>query len=165
LIIIIQASYPEINLEENMTKIFAEEIRHSVFVRAPAERVFDAFTVAAELDNWFTNGVQINARPGGTIYFRWQDWGAERRTNVDDGIVLEAKKPTRFVFQWHPDNPSYATTVEIDIEKVPTGSTVRVREFGFLENASGLRAMLDSAANWGEALTWLKIYLDRDLRR
>ncbi len=32
------------------------EIRHSVFVRATPERVYDAMTTAEGLDGWFTSG-------------------------------------------------------------------------------------------------------------
>jgi uncharacterized protein YndB with AHSA1/START domain len=77
------------------------EAKQSVFVRAPCEKVYDAFATAEGLDGWFTRGSQIDARPGGALLFRWVDWGAEREITADvPGRVMEAKRPERLVFEW-----------------------------------------------------------------
>ena len=94
------------------------EIKHATFVRAGADQVYNAFSSAEGLDAWFTNGAEINPRPGGEILFRWRDWGPERVTGEDGGPVLEAVPLKRFVFQWHPEDESYATTVEIDFTQM-----------------------------------------------
>ena len=52
------------------------EIRMATLVRAPRERAYDALTSAHELDAWFTTGAEVDARPGGTMRWRWVDWGA-----------------------------------------------------------------------------------------
>jgi uncharacterized protein YndB with AHSA1/START domain len=56
------------------------EIKHATFVRASADQVYNAFTAAEGLDAWFTNGAEIDPRPGGKILFRWRDWGPDRVT-------------------------------------------------------------------------------------
>ena len=147
-----------------MSRFIEEEIRCAVLVAAPRERVYDALATAAGLDGWFTAGAAVDARPGGEIRFRWQDWGPERYTGEDGGPVLEARRPERFVFQWHPDGPEYATTVEIELEEDAAGGTVvRLREYGYRDPPAGRRRMLDCASGWGEALALCKFYVEHGL--
>jgi len=53
------------------------------------------------------------------MQFRWRNsfslggLGTDHITADDRGVVLEAIPENRFVFQWHPDSPAYATTVEL----------------------------------------------------
>ena len=74
------------------------DIRHATFVRAHRERVYDLFATAEGLDAWFATGADVDARPGGSMVWRWKDWGPDRVTTVADGQVLEALRPDRFVF-------------------------------------------------------------------
>jgi uncharacterized protein YndB with AHSA1/START domain len=140
------------------------EIRHATFVRADPERVYEAFTTAEGLDAWFTVGASVDPRPGGQIQFRWQDWGPDRVTGEDGGPVLEAIRPQRFVFQWHPESDSYATTVEVDFLCTEGGTNVRLREHGYQDTPTSRRCLVDCAAGWGEALTLLKVYVEHGIR-
>lgn len=147
-----------------MSQLVDTVIRHATLIRAVPERIYDAFTTAREMDGWFTSGASIDPGPGGEIRFRWVDWGPDLVTDEDGGPVLEARRPERFVFQWHPDGPDYATTVEIDFEPVEAGTVVRLRESGFRDTPSGRQALVNCAAGWGEALTLLKFYVENGLR-
>jgi uncharacterized protein YndB with AHSA1/START domain len=75
------------------------DIEVATLVRAPRERVYDAFTTAEYLDEWFTTGAEVDARPGGELVWRWVRWA---RTGSPPRIapVLEAKRPERYVFRW-----------------------------------------------------------------
>lgn len=53
------------------------EVKHSTFIRAPREKVYDAFATADGPNAWFTTGAKIDARPGGAMVFRFVDWAAE----------------------------------------------------------------------------------------
>jgi uncharacterized protein YndB with AHSA1/START domain len=147
-----------------MTEQIQDEIKCATFVRAAPERVYDGIATAGGLDAWFTEGASVDPRPGGEIFFRWKEFGADRITAEGRCPILEARRPERFVFQWRPDNPSYATTVEIDFEPVEGGTIIRLREYGYEDTPSGLRAMLDCAAGWGEALTLWKFSVEHGLR-
>lgn len=105
------------------------EIRMATFVRAPRERVYDAFTEAEQLDAWFTTGAEVDPRPGGTMRWRWVDWGPDHVTGEDSGPVLEARRPERYVFEWQAELGG--TTVEVDFEEHPDGTVVRLREHGY----------------------------------
>src|SRR5579859_6982884 len=113
-----------------MSERLANEVNQSVFIRAPREKVYDAFATAAGLDAWFTRGSEVDARPGGAIRFHWVDWGAEQNITADaNGTVLEAKRPERFVFEWGA--PGEESTVEIVLEERDGGTLVKLREYGF----------------------------------
>ncbi|MHA2322495.1 MAG: SRPBCC family protein [Candidatus Thorarchaeota archaeon] len=134
-----------------MTELIDVEVKQTTLVRAKPEDVYDALTTGEGLDAWFTVGSEVDARPGGSITFRWKDW---------KGPVLEAQRPERFVFQWYSDKPTYATTIEINFEEVEEGTVVRLREYGYHDTPSGRAALLECAAGWGEALTLLKYYVE-----
>jgi uncharacterized protein YndB with AHSA1/START domain len=134
------------------------EAKHSEFIRAPREKVYDAFATAEGLDGWFTRGARVDARPGGAMLFRWVDWGPEKTINEEaPGRVLEAKRPERFVFQW--GNPGEETTVEIILEEREGGTLLRLREFGFRKIGS----VVDNASGWGQAVTLVKFWIEHGI--
>lgn len=146
------------------------EIRHAVLVRAAPEQVYDAFTTAAGLDRWFTTGAESDPRPGGEMTWRWHEWGPDKLSGAFTVPVIEAVRPSRFVFQWAgegddtPEDPSHGharrTTVEVDFTPVPEGVVVRLRDHGYRDTPAGRRANIDCAVGWGEALALLKMNVE-----
>jgi len=147
-----------------MPDVVDAAIEHAVFVRAAPEAVYDALATAEGLDGWFTRGANVNAYAGGTIMFRWVDWGPDRITAEDVGEVVAAQRPTRFAFRWQPDGPSYSTTVSFELAAIRGGTVLRLREHGFRDTPSGRRALMTCATGWGEALTLLKFWVEHGLR-
>jgi uncharacterized protein YndB with AHSA1/START domain len=137
-------------------------IRHAVLVRAPRDRVYDAFTQARELDAWFTTGAEVDPRPGGELVWRWDRWGPDEVTDEDRGPVLEADRSARYVFRWQ--EKLGGTIVEVDFEEHPEGTVVRLHEHGYPWTPEGRAGLLDCAAGWGEALTLLKVYVEHGAR-
>ncbi len=45
------------------------EATHKEFIRAPREKVYDAFATTDGLNACFTEGGSVDARPGGTMVF------------------------------------------------------------------------------------------------
>ncbi len=148
-----------------MTNMIDAEIRQTTLVRATPEEAYDALATGEGLDAWFTSGSEVDARPGGSITFRWKDWGPDKYTTEAKGSVLEAERGKRFVFQWHPDsgNPKLATTIEIDLESVDEGTIVRLREYGHENTPTSLAALAECAAGWGEAITLMKFYVEHGI--
>lgn len=121
-------------------------ITHATFIRTNPSRIYNALTTAEGLDAWFTSGSRIDSRPGGEVFFNRVDWGPDHITTTDKGLVLEAIQPNLSVFQWRPDHPKYATTVEINIHQVEDGTIVRLYKYGFADAALGHKAMISCAA-------------------
>jgi uncharacterized protein YndB with AHSA1/START domain len=141
-----------------VTTKLAVEAKHSEFIRAPREKVYDAFATAEGLDGWFTRGARVDARPGGAMLFRWVDWGAEKNINEEaPGRVVEAKRPERFVFQW--GKPGEETTVEIILEEREGGTLLKLREYGFRT----IEGLVGNASGWGEALTLVKFWIEHGI--
>jgi uncharacterized protein YndB with AHSA1/START domain len=141
-------------------------INHAVLIHAPREKVYDALTTPEGLNSWFTSGASVDAEPQGTIVLRWQDWGPDHITTEDSGTILEAQRPERFMFQWDSDDPYRAITVEFILEPANNGydTIVRLKEYGHHNTPAGLKALAEHAAEWGEALTLLKFYVEYGIR-
>jgi glutathione S-transferase len=133
------------------------EATHKEFIRAPREKVYDAFATADGLNAWFTEGARIDARPGGAMVFRFVDWGADKINAEFAGRVVEARRPERFVFQWGIEKPETTTTVELTFEEREGGTLVQVREHGFVD----IKNALGNSVGWGQALTLAKFWVER----
>ncbi len=140
------------------------EIRHSVFIRAPREKVWAAFTTPQGLDGWWgTEGSEIDLRPGGSLLLRWRGWGAEGDINKDRvGRVVEVHPHERFAFQWG-DTFDDMTTVEFELEERHGGTLLRVREHGFAPTAQGREDFGSHSLGWGEVSTLMKFYVEHGL--
>ncbi len=139
------------------------QLNHRTFIRSDPLQVYQALTTSDGLDAWFTTGSSVIAVPGGVIHFRWDNWGPDHISTEDAGTVLETIPPVRFVFQWHPELPEYATTVEINLTPTDGGTIISLNESGFADTPSGIAALANCAAGWGEALTLLKFYIEHGL--
>lgn len=129
-------------------------------MRVPPENAYDAITTAKGLDRWFTRGAEVEAKAGGHIRFRWEDYGPDGYTGENGGPVLEARRPERFVFQWTADSGGYDTTVEIDFEAHEKGTLVHLMEHGYEDSPMGMQDLLNRAMGWGCVLTMMKFYLE-----
>jgi len=139
----------------------APEIRHSVFIRAPRAKVWDALTTAQALDAWWgTRGSEIDLRPGGRLTLRWRGWGPERDIIADrQCIVAEVLPQKRFVFRWG-ETADTMTTVEFDFEDRDGGTLLRLREHGFAPTAKGRKSFEGNSLGWGEVSILIKFYIE-----
>ena len=142
----------------------APEIRTSVFIRAPREKVWRALTTADGVDGWWgTRGSEVDLRPGGKIILRWRDWGAEKDMNTDrECLVLEVVVPKRLVYQWG-DSADPVTTVEFELEERDGGTLLRVREHGFAPTAKGRGTFAGNSLGWGQSLILVKFYVEHGI--
>jgi uncharacterized protein YndB with AHSA1/START domain len=135
-------------------------VTFSTLIRnTPPERVYQAITTAPGLDGWFTTGAAVDPRPGGSIRFRWKDWGPTGYHGENGGPVVEAVPPSRFVFRWLVDSGRHETTVEISIEPRNQDTLVSLVEGTYTDDEAGLEDMLRRASGWGCVLTLLKFHL------
>lgn len=141
-----------------------ERVEAKALVAASPERLWEAIATGPGLDGWFTTGAVVEARPGGRILFRWEDWGPDRFSGAYEGRVLEADPPRRLVFRWPVDARTYDTTVAIALEPRGGVTLLTLAEEGFEEGPDGLREMLARSNGWGEALAFLKVFLEHGVR-
>jgi uncharacterized protein YndB with AHSA1/START domain len=133
-------------------------ISYNIYIAASPDRVYRMLTTAEGWDAWFTQGMEIDPRPGGSILFRWKKFKVDRYTGESGGPVLETDPGRRFVFQWTPGDST--TTIEFDLERLGPGTVVHVKESGHTTSERDLQQLVECASGWGEALTLLKMYLE-----
>ncbi|MEM9555987.1 MAG: SRPBCC domain-containing protein [Acidobacteriota bacterium] len=136
-------------------------VEHSTYIEAPPADVYRLLATGEGLDSWFTTGAEVDARPGGSITFRWRNFGLDAIEAEDGGPVLEAVPGEVFSFHWSPGHPDRPTTVRIELKPYGRGTRVDLTETGFdAGDEKSLAAALMVATGWGEALTFLKYALE-----
>jgi uncharacterized protein YndB with AHSA1/START domain len=133
-------------------------VRKSVFIAAPIERVFQALTGSEHWDKYFTTGMELDPKPGGVCDFKWKDWGPDLINLESPGKVLEIDPPRRFVFEW--GRPGLRTTAQLDLETRYDGTVLSLFEDGYPQTDEGLRSILECSAHWGELLALIKFYVE-----
>ena len=94
------------------------EVTREIVFPVPPDEVWEALTDPDQLEEWFANDVELDAKEGGEGVFRWDD-GEERRATV-----VEATPSERLVLDWDDDEG----TVELTLEEVEEGTRLLVRE-------------------------------------
>ncbi|MFF0449580.1 SRPBCC domain-containing protein [Streptomyces sp. NPDC004609] len=138
----------------------SDAIEREVVLRHPIERVWTALTTAEGLSQWFGSVAEIDLRPGGRAYFRWEDLDDESVATV---AVVDP--PHRFAFRWgigSLPNSAAQTLVEFTLEQVPDGTRLRLVESGFSRAAADVArtAHRANSQGWDAELADLGAYLD-----
>ena len=94
------------------------EVERQIEFPVPPAEVWEALTDPDQLEEWFANDVDLDAREGGAGVFRWED-GEERHATV-----VEAEPGERLVLDWDDDGGE----VEFTLEPVEEGTRLVVRE-------------------------------------
>jgi uncharacterized protein YndB with AHSA1/START domain len=137
------------------------DIQHRTFINATPDRVYETLTTGEGWDAWFTQGTTIDARPGGSIHFRFKDFGPDHISLEDGGAILVMVAGEKFVYQWTPGETT--TTISFTLMKLGEGTLVSIVESGYQRSEQDLKAFGDCAVGWGEALTLLKFYLEHGI--
>ena len=93
------------------------EIEREIVLPVPPEEAWEALTEPEQLEEWFANDVELDARPGGVGVFRWDDG------DVRHAVVETVEETERLVLRWDDDG-----VVELTLDEHPDGTRVRVRE-------------------------------------
>ncbi len=140
-----------------------QTITAKTFIHADRERVFRTLATAEGWDAWFTHGMEMDARAGGRIQFRWEQFGPDNSMASDTGTVQEIRQPDLFAFTWHPAGEAYPVLVRIELTEAHNGTMVQLMSRDFPDTERGRYMFMDCAVGWGEALTLLKFYLEYGL--
>jgi uncharacterized protein YndB with AHSA1/START domain len=93
------------------------EVEREIVLESPPDEVWPALTEPEQLEEWFANEVELDARPGGEGVFRWQN-GEERRATI-----VEVEPGRRLELRWDD-----AGSVELTLEELDGGTRLIVRE-------------------------------------
>lgn len=139
----------------------SDTIERVVVLRHPVERVWAALTTAEGLSRWFGSAAEIDLRPGGRAFFRWDDLDDESVATI---TVVDP--PRRFAFRWAieglPEDDAARTLVDFTLEPIPDGTRLRLVESGFAQAAADVARAAHRAntQGWDTELVDLEIYLD-----
>ncbi|TDC81749.1 ATPase [Micromonospora sp. KC606] len=139
----------------------SDAIERVVVLRHPIERVWAALTTAEGLSRWFGSVAEIDLRPGGRAFFRWDDLDEESVATI---AVVDP--PHRFAFRWAieglPEDDAPQTLVDFTLEPVPDGTRLRLLESGFAQAADDVAQSAQEANShgWDTELFDLETYLD-----
>lgn len=140
------------------------ETRQLDFIRtvgvAPAE-VYRAFIHPTALRDWFCNFAHIEARPGGRVYFWWNDGYAA------GGEVRRAEAGQALQYTWRGPAESLATDVLVLIEPAEGGAQVKVVHSGIPTDPAWDATVAEFRQGWTTGLENLQSMLETgfDLRQ
>ncbi len=139
------------------------QLQLSRFIRAPREKVFDAFVTEAGMRAWMgPRGLRVpeasvDARPGGL--WRVVMLARDGSRFAVSGVYREVARPGRLVFTWKWEGgpmPGVETLIEVDFTSREGGTELRMRHTGFPDTA-----MRDShGQGWGSSFNKLTDLLD-----
>ena len=106
----------------------SDSIERETLIDAPPAVVWNVITDPAQIRQWFCDGAELEARPGGDGAFRWGDYTADLR-------VVQVEQPRLFAFRWlHPQGeeprPGNSTLVEFTLTAEGDGTRLLVVESG-----------------------------------
>ena len=132
--------------------------------RAGPERVFDAWTLAAEIASWWRDPDEFateiwegDLRPGGAwrVVFRGADGGKSSAS----GVYREVQRPSRLSFTWKPDwDDDPPTLIAFEIAPMRDGARLTLTHSGF----SSEQAREDNAGAWDGPMAMVAAHLAKD---
>jgi uncharacterized protein YndB with AHSA1/START domain len=164
------------------TRTGTDRIEKTVILRAPVERVWRAITDSGEFGRWF--GAQFDgpfapgARVTATIRPTELDPEVAAQQEAYAGIpfvvwIETMEDARRFAFRWHPGGEpvdvanatrDQTTLVTFELEPVPEGTRLTIRETGFdvvpLERRA--KALMENEEGWEMQARLITAYLARE---
>jgi uncharacterized protein YndB with AHSA1/START domain len=128
-------------------------IEKQLFIRATPERVWQALTEKAELEQWFLTEANVDVQPGGALRFAWQH-------DTTQGQFLEVDPPRRLVFSWGERDGLGATMVTIDLIPERDGTRLRLVHSGFGTGPAWDETFTGTDGGWSIELENLRIWLE-----
>jgi len=132
--------------------------------KAPAARVFEAWTSEEVLRRWFhaepdweTPAAEVDLRVGGDVRVVMRDPDGGKEVG-GGGRYTEIEPPTRLAFTWTWDGEDRETLIELDFEEAEGVTTVRMTHSGLRDHESARR----HEYGWGNCLDNLAEALARE---
>lgn len=106
-------------------------VRLAMEIPVAREVVYDAWTTADQLVQWFPGSAQMTVTEGGEYRFGWDGWEQQWA-----GTYVEVDRPERLVFTWQPPaavypDGAYETTVVLTFEDLDGATRIVLEHGGF----------------------------------
>jgi uncharacterized protein YndB with AHSA1/START domain len=156
------------------TAIPAKQLVIERTVKASPERVFDAFTDAAQLTQWWwpkgfsCPAAEVDLRVGGTyrLAMQWPDAipGGDQVAHHLGGEYFEIDRPNRLLMSGRAINDEqgelFATLIEVTLEECEGGTTLTMRQ-SYFDPMPPAEALGGAEQGWNEQLDKLEQFLTR----
>ena len=132
----------------------------SVHIGAPLDVVWRTFVNENGWDGWFTDGMKMELREGGSIFFRWvrKTFGEEV---IDRGVIHRLEPMNLIEFSWNEYEDGFRSRVKIEFFPSSFGGTwVRVEDHTIVLTEKDMEIKLECAVVWGEMLTLAKVWIE-----
>ncbi len=106
-------------------------VRLAMEIPVDREVVYDAWTTADQLVQWFPGSAQMTVTEGGEYRFGWDGWDQQWV-----GTYVEVIRPERLVFTWQPPaevfpDGAYETVVALTFEELEGATRIVLEHGGF----------------------------------
>ncbi len=130
---------------------------------APVEKVWQVFVNPNGWDPWFTDGMKMELKSGGQIYFRW-----EKLTNgevvEDRGTTILLLENKLWEFWWYEYEDGFRSQVKMTFQPDGKGGTwVKIEDKLLIRNSKELPIVYGCAYGWGQMLFLAKMYIEKNL--
>jgi uncharacterized protein YndB with AHSA1/START domain len=145
--------------------VVPERLEREIVIKAPVEIVWAVITEPGHINGWFGDLSEIELRPGGRLWFRW-----EGDDNAVHGRVERVEPPHRFSFRWNRGSgtevrEANSTLVEFSLHEEGDATRLTVVESGFRDLAwpedEKQRDAEDHREGWERELAELVEYVGR----
>ena len=131
-------------------------VRLSMEVPVEPAELYDAWTVADQLVQWFPSIAEMTVTEGGEYRFGWDGYDEQWV-----GVYVEIDRPARLSFTWQPPEAvfpegAYQTMVTLTFEEVDDGITRLVLEHTGFQGAAEMESHLEA---WRAYLYNLRAFL------
>lgn len=138
-------------------------IQAKVLIQSPIEKVYQTLTTSEGWDSWFTTGMTLDLSKKEDFEFVWKNWGPDEVSINVRAKVKAFSNNLYFSFYWNYSLQNGPTLVHIDLKDTIKGVLLTLTETGYPDNPEGRAMLIDCSTGWGEALTLLKFYLERNI--
>ena len=114
-------------LVKQIDNIIDRVIFEADFPNLTPSQLFEAFTKADQLTQWWPQAAEVEAKLGGTYHLSWPSMGWHLRGNY---TAFEPAKTLGFTWQWDHQPELPQRQVMINIARLASGSSLRI-EHGY----------------------------------
>ena len=136
-------------------------IKAVIKINESVEKVWKVVFNENGWDPWFTNGMRLEPREGGSIVFRWN---IEGEVVEDRGVTIALIPERLWEFYWNEYEDGFRSRTTIRLHEAHDGGTwVEIEDSVLVLKEEDLEIAFSCAVGWGEFITRLKLYIEKGL--